>query len=102
LPASTPATITDSHALAGVVEETRRRGWAINRGELFPEAGALAVPILDAAGTCVAALGLNIPLSRLTDGRVRVLVEDLQGATRRLTPAFGFGLAGPSVAPASG
>ena len=45
-------------------------------------------------GTCVAALGLNIPLSRLTDDRVRVLIEDLHGAARRLTPAFGSGLAG--------
>lgn len=95
LSASTPATITEPQVLAGVVEETRTRGWAINRGELFAEAGALAVPVLDAAGACVAALGLNIPLSRLTDDRVRVLVDDLQAATRRLTPAFGFGLGGP-------
>lgn len=100
LPAATPATITDPNALAAVVGETRRLGWAINRGELFPEAGALAVPVLDATGSCVAALGLNIPLSRLTDDRVRVLIEELQSATRRLTPAFGLGLAGPSVAPA--
>jgi IclR family transcriptional regulator, acetate operon repressor len=99
LPASTPATITAPEVLVAVVEETRARGWAINRGELFPEAGALAVPILDAAGACVAALGLNIPLSRLTDDRVRVLVDDLSAATRRLSPAFGFGLPGASVAP---
>lgn len=98
LSASTPATITSPDVLADVVDETRRRGWAVNRGELFPEAGALAVPVLDATGACVAALGLNIPLSRLTDDRIRVLVDDLQAATRRLTPAFGFGLAGASVA----
>ena len=100
LPAATAATIADPVALAAVIDETRRRGWAINRGELFPEAGALAVPVLDAAGTCVAALGLNIPLSRLTDDRVRVLIEDLHGAAQRLTPAFGSGLAGPPVATA--
>jgi IclR family transcriptional regulator, acetate operon repressor len=88
LPAYTPATITDGAVLAAVVDETRRLGWAINRGELFVEAGALAVPVLDASGRCVAALGLNIPLSRLTDDRVRTLVAELQAATRRLTPAF--------------
>ncbi len=89
LPAYTPATITDGAVLAKVVDETRRQGWAINRGELFVEAGALAVPVLDASGRCVAALGLNVPLSRLTDDRVQVLVAELQAATARLSPAIG-------------
>jgi DNA-binding IclR family transcriptional regulator len=89
LPAYTPATITDGAVLANVVDETRRQGWAINRGELFVEAGALAVPVLDASGRCVAALGLNVPLSRLTDDRVQVLVAELQAATGRLSPAIG-------------
>lgn len=83
--AYTPATVTDPAAMRDLVEETRRRGWAVNRGELFPEAGALAVPVRDATGAIVAALGLNIPLSRLDDGRIRVLVGELDGATRRLT-----------------
>ena len=101
LAAHTPATITDPEALASVVDVTRLRGWAINRGELHAEAGALAVPVLDATGRCVAALGLNIPLSRLTDDRVRDLIEELQAATRRLTPAFGLGIAGPGRRSAS-
>ena len=70
LPAATPATISSPEELAAVVEATRRQGYATNRGELFAEAGALAVPVLDPRGTCVAALGLNIPLSRLTDDRI--------------------------------
>ena len=71
---------------------TRRQGWAINRGELFAEAGALAVPILDARGACVAALGLNIPLSRLTEDRVRTLVSELRSATDRLRPTLDLGI----------
>jgi len=51
--------------------------------------------VLDPTGRCVAALGLNIPLSRLTDDRVRDLVEELQAATRRLTPTVGFGIPAP-------
>lgn len=86
--AYTPATIQDAAALARVVAETRRRGWAVNRGELFPEAGAIAVPVLDASGACVAALGLNIPLSRLRADHVRAMVGELQRATRRLRPAL--------------
>jgi DNA-binding IclR family transcriptional regulator len=91
LSAYTEATVTDPVLLAEIVEETRRRGWAVNRGELFPEAGALAVPVLDAAGLCVAAVGLNIPLSRLDDARIEVLVAELLAATGRLSPALGLG-----------
>ncbi len=90
LASHTPATNTDPGSLLEVIEETGRRGWAVNRGELHVEAGALAVPVLDAAGACVAALGLNVPLSRLDDDRVRVLVAELQAATKRLTPTLGF------------
>jgi IclR family acetate operon transcriptional repressor len=86
LPAATPATITDPAVLGDVVAATRRQGWAVNRGELHTEAGALAVPVLDGHGRCVAALGLNVPLSRLDDARVRVLAEELQAAARRLAP----------------
>jgi DNA-binding IclR family transcriptional regulator len=98
LPASTPVTITDPGVLAEVVATTRQQGWAVNRGELFPEAGALAVPVLDAAGAIVAALGLNIPLSRLDDDRIRVLVAALQDATHRLRPALSVGIPARSVA----
>jgi DNA-binding IclR family transcriptional regulator len=92
LTAYTTATVTDPVVLADVVAETGRRGWALNRGELHDEAGALAVPVRDAAGTTVAALGLNVPLSRFDDARVDALMEELRAATGRLTPAFGLDL----------
>jgi IclR family transcriptional regulator, acetate operon repressor len=84
----TAATITDPADLARVVEETRCRGWAVNRGELHVEAGALAAPVRDGTGTPVAALGFNVPLSRLDDDRVRILVAELESATRRLSPSL--------------
>jgi len=84
LPAVTPATVTDPDRLRDIVQEARRRGWASNRGELFPEAGALAVPILDARGVCIAALGLNIPLSRFSEDRVPRLVAELEAGAARL------------------
>lgn len=87
----TPSTITDATVLRRVIEETRRQGWAENRGELHVEAGALAVPILDSSGVCVAALGLNIPLTRLSDEVIPVLVAELQAAAVRITPTTGFG-----------
>ena len=89
LTAYTPATVTDASAMASIVADTRRRGWAINRGELFPEAGALAAPVRDGAGVTVAALGLNVPLSRLDDERIAVLVDQLEAASRRLEASLG-------------
>jgi len=88
----TALTITDASVLRRVVEETRRRGWAVNRGELHLEAGALAVPILDAGGACVAALGLNIPLTRLRDDDNPALIAALQAAAERITPPTGSGV----------
>jgi IclR family transcriptional regulator, acetate operon repressor len=102
LTAYTPATITDPATLSGAVEETRRRGWAINRGELHVEAGALAVAVVDATGACVAALGLNIPLSRLDDERVRVLVAELQAAAQRIGPTLGLEMRSASPATRGG
>ena len=87
----TPSTITDATVLRGVVEETRRQGWAVNCGELHVEAGALAVPVLDAGGACVAALGLNIPLTRLSDDDIPALIAELRAAAERITPPTGFG-----------
>jgi DNA-binding IclR family transcriptional regulator len=87
----TPLTITDASVLRRVVEETRGRGWAVNRGELHEEAGALAVPIIDAGGVCVAALGLNIPLTRLRDEDMQVLIAALEDAAGRITPTTEFG-----------
>ena len=85
LEAYTPASITDSGALRDAIELTRQRGWGENRGELNPEAGGLAVPILDISGACVAALGLNVPLMRMGAANVIGLIAELVAATRRLT-----------------
>lgn len=97
----TAATITDATELSRVIDDTRRLGWAVNRGELHEEAGALAVPVLDAGGTCVAALGLNVPLSRMDEDRVRILVAELLAAARRLDPSVGLGSVSRPPGPSS-
>ena len=81
----TPSTISDPRTLRGVIELTRQRGWGVNRGELNAEAGGLAVPILDTSGACVAALGLNVPMTRMGDENVERLIGELLSARRRLS-----------------
>ena len=84
LAAYTPATISDPEVLRNVIELTRQRGWGDNRGELNVEAGGLAVPILDTSGACVAALGLNVPMTRMGEDNVNRLIGELLAARGRL------------------
>lgn len=85
LAAYSAATISDPETLRSAIELTRQRGWGVNRGELNAEAGGLAVPILDASGACVAALGLNVPMTRMGDENVSRLIGELLAARQRLS-----------------
>lgn len=76
--------------------DARRRGYAINLGEHNPEAGGLAVPILDRFGDCLAALGLNVPSLRMQAAAVEVLGSALLEAGESLSREMGFLGAYPS------
>lgn len=69
----TRRTLTDPAALARELTESRRRGWAADRGGWEPDAGGLAVPVRSGGGLTVAALGVGAPAERLftPDGRAR-------------------------------
>lgn len=69
----TRRTVTTAAGLAGVLSETRRRGWAADEGGHEPGIGGVAVPVRSGGGLTVAALGLGAPLEELfsADGRAR-------------------------------
>lgn len=56
----TEATVVDRAELRSMVTETRRDGFAVVRGWIHPGTTGVAVPILDTAGTAVAALSITI------------------------------------------
>lgn len=60
LPARTPRTLTDPAALADRVAEARVQGYAVIDQEVELGLQSLAVPLLNARGTVVAALNLGI------------------------------------------
>jgi IclR family KDG regulon transcriptional repressor len=64
LPGYTAASITDPARLARTLEEIRKRGWAISRGELDHDVFSIAVPLRDHTGEVVAALTVTGPQSR--------------------------------------
>lgn len=65
LPALTPSTIVDVAALEDELTLTRERGYAIEDEENVIGARAVGVPVLDADGMPVAAVGLAGPVDRV-------------------------------------
>jgi IclR family transcriptional regulator, acetate operon repressor len=62
----TQHTITDPAALAAELARVRADGYATAVGELEDELVAVAAPVFDTAGTCVAALSVSGPAFRMT------------------------------------
>lgn len=63
LPRISDATITSADRLRSEIRNVRRQGFALNREELARGLVGLAVPVLDAASACAAALGVLVPVA---------------------------------------
>ena len=74
----------------------RRNGYAENREETAPGLYAASVPIVNQAGTTLAALTTLVPSSRVTPERREAILQELVTAGGSLSelaswiPAFGF------------
>ena len=55
----TPNTICDAEALRHEVDQVREQGWALDRGEMYPELRCLAIPVYDPTGRLMAALSVT-------------------------------------------
>ena len=65
LPALTGQTITNRAALDAELERARSRGFATAAEELEVGLNAVAAPVFDAAGACIAAVSVSGPAFRL-------------------------------------
>jgi DNA-binding IclR family transcriptional regulator len=63
----TPRTIADPALLEQELDEVRRRGYATAVEELELGLHAVAAPVFDSAGNCVAAVSVSGPSYRLAD-----------------------------------
>ena len=63
----TPATVTDVSRFRRELEETAKRGWASDIGELLQGSASIAAPIEDRRQATVGALGIAGPIERLCD-----------------------------------
>lgn len=89
LAAYTPRTITDPKRLRAELARIRRQGWAQDRGENGPSIQAYAAPVVDGAGSVVAAL--SVPFLAGTDP---ARMETLRLATIAAAEAIGTALKG--------
>lgn len=61
----TPHTVTQTAALLSEIERTRKRGIGLDNEEFISGMVAIAIPVLDAQGHCVAAVACHTPTARM-------------------------------------
>jgi len=93
------ATIVDPDELRADLARIRRRGWADSFEETDVGVWGLAVPILDAGGRLVAAVGLAGPSARMSRSRLREHVARLRSGAEDIGRAVGA--ARPSTPPST-
>jgi DNA-binding IclR family transcriptional regulator len=94
LPADKLATTTsagvNAEALSKELERTRKRGYAINRGERDQEVSAVAAPLFDAHGDAIGSVGVIMPSSRLSSAKIIQLGAWVAAAAAEISRALGY------------
>ena len=89
-PRLTPQTIVDRAQLRAELERTRRAGFAVAVEELELGLHAVAAPVFDATGSCVAAVSVSGPAYRLTEPRLPELGRLCAAAAADVSARLGF------------
>jgi DNA-binding IclR family transcriptional regulator len=84
-----PRAITSRRALRRELARVRREGFALCRDEGSAGVAALAVPVRDAAGKVAAALGVSLPVSRLSAARRKELLAELGRTASQIESLWG-------------
>jgi IclR family pca regulon transcriptional regulator len=87
----TERTVTDIAELESILAAVRRKGFAVNDGELAPELYSAAAPVLNRAGEAVAALNMAVNAARHDkDYLQQVMVPAVVRYAQRISAAMGF------------
>ena len=86
----TPQTSTDPQAIRRILDQVRRDGYAIARGENHPDMGGVAAPIWDHSNQVVASVGVAIPIYRMSADVVRGAVAKVQLAAKAISHELGY------------
>jgi len=86
----TPITLTRRKDIERDLEESRTRGYAINRGEFRVGVCGIAVPVRDRTGSVVAAIGLWGAEKNILGARQEVLAQLAASAARDVSQSLGY------------
>lgn len=87
---STPNTITDPDALQADLAAARERGYAENHEEWRLGVCGLGVPLFDARGDAVAAVGMSVPSIRFGRVRARTLARQIVACANAASRTLGY------------
>jgi DNA-binding IclR family transcriptional regulator len=90
----TETTLADRDELLLDLAETRRRGYALNRGAWRAGVGGVAAPIRDFSGIVQASIGCCLPLERFTDDRIPELAAHTVRTAAAISCELGFVIPG--------
>ncbi len=87
----TERTVTEIGELESILAAVRRKGFAINDGELAPELYSAAAPVLNREGEAVAALNMAVNAARHDkDYLWQIMVPAVIKCAERISSAMGF------------
>lgn len=90
LQAHTPNTITRLDSLRAELALTRARGWGENREEWRIGVCGLGVPVFNARGKPVAAVGMSVPTIRFSRMQAKALIDQLRVCARDASETLGY------------
>lgn len=85
----TPNTISDFDALLVDLSETRKRGYAVNRGGWSASVFGIAAPIYGRDPKPIAALGISGPMNRFEEDKIEELAQLVKGAAHEVSFSLG-------------
>lgn len=90
LVAFTPKTVTDKSAILAILDETRRRGYAVNDQELAINQSNVAAPIFQQGGTLAGALSLTGSNEKVMGEQKDVIVGSLRRTAAEISKFMGY------------
>ncbi len=85
----TPKTVTDPRAIRQILTRIREGGYAVTCAENHIDMGGVAAPIRDYSGDVIAAVGIAMPVYRMTDEVVNAAVQSARRAAESISAAMG-------------
>ena len=89
LKARTRFTIVKPAAFIAELKRIARDGFAANIGEWMEDVVGISAPLFAPEGRVFAAIGVSLPMSRVTPKRLKVLGETVRSFARDLSASFG-------------